>query len=523
MTEEEGAPLDIKFQQRFSKNLLSNVVYFVLNIIIGLALVPFFLDTLGPAAYGLVPLATSVTTYVLLIINSFNTTISRFLTLDLQNNDYIKANVTFNTSLFGSLGVILVLAPIIFIIAWYAPVIFNIGDTAALDVFLLFTLVFASALIRAFGSNFMVILFAYNHLEKRNYVNISNLAIQVAVVLILFVIFGPSLPAIGFSYFIAAIFSVIVAYYLSKNTCSFLSISSKYFSKSSLKEIGSASIWITFNDIGFFVRLQISLIIVNLLFGPAAGTEYALTITWSGLLASIGSLITSLFVPMIYSYRAKNDKVGMIIFSATAMRITGLIIALCIGLVCIFSAQLLTLWVGEEYALLAPLMLIVVMPVYFTILEGCAGSIFVSYLRIKIPTFANLITGVLNVVLAIFFASTLSMGLYGVALATAISIFLYSVVFKLTYGAYVVGAPLFTLTRAIIPGFISLLILLLAGLIYTELIPVDSLLSLIVSGGIIAVIYLAVVTRFIFKDSEKKIIRSCLPSYINKIIPKWLF
>ena len=160
MTEEEGAPLDIKFQQRFSKNLISNVVYFVLNVVIGLALVPFFLDTLGAAAYGLVPLATSVTTYVILIINSFNTTISRFLSLDLQKNDFNKANVTFNTSLFGSLGVIIVLAPITFIIAWYAPVIFDIGDTVALDVSLLFALVFGSALIRAFGSNFMVILFA---------------------------------------------------------------------------------------------------------------------------------------------------------------------------------------------------------------------------------------------------------------------------------------------------------------------------------------------------------------------------
>lgn len=65
----DTAPLDIKFQSRFLPNLVSNVIYFILNIIIGLALVPFFLDTLGEAAYGLVPLATSVTSYVVCVLN----------------------------------------------------------------------------------------------------------------------------------------------------------------------------------------------------------------------------------------------------------------------------------------------------------------------------------------------------------------------------------------------------------------------------------------------------------------------
>ena len=109
MTEETTAPLDIKFQQRFSKNLISNIIYFILNIIVGLALVPFFLDSLGDVAYALVPLATSVTSYVTLIVQCLNMSVSRYLTLDLQRGDLEKANVTFNTAMFGTLAVVLIL------------------------------------------------------------------------------------------------------------------------------------------------------------------------------------------------------------------------------------------------------------------------------------------------------------------------------------------------------------------------------------------------------------------------------
>jgi O-antigen/teichoic acid export membrane protein len=125
LSEPSSAPLDIKFTQRFSGNLLSNIAYFVLNIIIGLALVPFFLDTLGEAAYGLIPLATSLTGYVTIVIDAINSAVTRFLTVDLQRSDLERASETFNTAVFTTLGVILCLIPIAIAAAWIAPSIFQ--------------------------------------------------------------------------------------------------------------------------------------------------------------------------------------------------------------------------------------------------------------------------------------------------------------------------------------------------------------------------------------------------------------
>ena len=67
MSEESTA--DIKFSKQFSANLVTNIISLILSTLVGLLLIPYFIDTLGEAAYGLVPLATSVTTYVTLLID----------------------------------------------------------------------------------------------------------------------------------------------------------------------------------------------------------------------------------------------------------------------------------------------------------------------------------------------------------------------------------------------------------------------------------------------------------------------
>ena len=114
------------FSKQVPKNLVANVSYFTLNVLIGLFLVPFFIDSLGVASYALIPLATSLTSYVNLVVQSLNTSVSRYLTIDLQRKQFEKANVTFNTALFGTLGIILLMLPFVALISYYVPLFFDI-------------------------------------------------------------------------------------------------------------------------------------------------------------------------------------------------------------------------------------------------------------------------------------------------------------------------------------------------------------------------------------------------------------
>ena len=518
LSESDSVPLDIKFAQRFPSNFLSNVLYFILNIIIGLALVPFFIDTLGAAAYGLIPLATSLTGYVTIIIDAINSAVARFLTVDLQRNDIGRANETFNTAVFSTLGVILCLIPVAVIIAWLAPSIFNIGGESATDIFLLFAMVFGSVLVRTWSSNFMVVLFAYNRLDLRNYVNITNVGSQVLFIVILFLYLGPSLPLVGLSYLLAAVAALLLSISFSRRVCPHLQISSTYFARSRLRELGGVTGWIALSQVAYLLRYQVALIIVNILFGEIAGTQYSLVITWSGVLLGLAGLVTNTFTPMSYSYRAKDDRVGLTRFTLFAMRCTGLAIALPIALLCVFAPQLMTIWVGPEYAELAPLVWIILAPMIVRIQTSCTDPIFAAYLRVRVPALFSIAFGILNVALALLFPVIFNNGMYGVAYACSLILLIVGAFF-LTYNAHVLQIPLGTFFRPILTGFVALGLLLVTGTIYVSIVPVNSLFMLILSGIVISLAYGFIVVRLVLKEDEKEMIRSCMPAPVRDLIP----
>jgi len=521
LSEPSPTYLDIEFTQRFSNNLFSNIVYFILNIIIGLAMVPFFLDTLGKAAYGLIPLATSLTGYVTIVIDALNTAVTRFLIVDLQRSNIKSANETFNTAVFTTLGVVLLLTPVAIVTAWVTPSIFNIGNQAFNDVFLLFSMVFGSILIRTWSSNFMVSLFAYNRLDLRNYVNIANISLQAILVVIMFFCLGPSLPLVGMSYLLAAIAALMLSIIFSNKVCPYLKISLSLFVRSRVREIGEVSGWIACSQLAYLLRYQVALIIVNIMFGEIAGTQYSLVITWSYLLLGLAGLVIDVFTPMCYSYRVKDDKIGLTRFTLFAMRCTGLAIALPIALLCVFSPQIMTIWVGKEYAVLSPLVWIILAPMIVRIQTSCTDPIFAAYLRVRAPAIFSIAVGILNVILAVVFPLIFNNGMYGVAYAGSLILLMVGIFF-LMYNAYVLQIPLGTFFKPIFTGITAFGILSVGCIVYVSIIPVDSLLMLVVSGIIISIGYGIVVLRLILKEHEREMIRSCMPAYVNKLTPYWV-
>ncbi len=514
--------LDIQFQKQFPKNLLSNVVYFLLNLIIGLALVPFFLETLGESAYGLIPLATSLSSYVTLFIDVANEAISRYLTIDLQRGDREKAAVTFNTALFGTFAIIFIAVPVVIGLSSLAPILFNIGDTAASDVFWLFALVLGSVLIRAWGSNFMVALFAYNRLDLRSTVNNTNLLVQLSTVILLFTLIQPTLPFVGFSYLIAACIALLLSLVLSKKVCPFLRISLAKFSLSRLKTILSTTLWLTILRLGVVMRAQMALIITNITFGTIAGAEFSLVLTWNTLIVGILGLVTTCFVPMIFSYRVNENKAGMTTFIVFSIKIVTLLTALLVGLACIFSSQLMTIWVGDSYAHLSSLMWIVIIGSMFLVQFSCCGSITAAYVRVRTPAIIYLVAGGFNVVLALILPLGFNMGIYGIALANLITTLITDALFGPVYAAHVLKLPLTTFIKPAVPGYIALVILLICGFLLTRFITVSGIIQTFTAGSVISIIYLMILWYAVLKKEDRQLIASMLPEKLRGRLPQWV-
>lgn len=508
--------------KQFRSNLISNILFFAVNMIIGIVLVPYFKDTLGIAAYGLIPLATSVTSYAMLIINCLNSSVTRYLTIDLQSEKYDEANIIFNTAFIGISRLILMLIPVSLVIAWFIPYIFNTQNIARSSIFILFSLVFGSALLSIFRSNYMATLFAKNRLDYRNWINILNVVMQVVLIIALFSIYSPNLVYVGIAYFIAAIFSLVLAIFLSHKVCPEIRMERRKYCHHLFCDISKTAFWLVITDIGVLLCTNSSIILVNLLFGEEMAGEYAIVVTLNTLMRSISTnMFGTLFTPLFYSYYSRGDISELINFSKRTTKLLTIIIALPLAFICIFSSQLLTLWVGAEMAHLSGLVWLLVAYLIVVLPTLPIYSILVAFNKIKIGGVVTVIAGFINIILAFSLSYIGGLGIHGVALAESLVLSVRCITFVPWYIAHVIKTPLTTYIRAMIPGIFCFTILTICGYTITSMILVPSSIPVLLVIGVCASLaYLIIVVLFIFDAEDTSIILSALPKSILIRLPQ---
>ena len=512
---------DIQFSRRFSTNLITNIISLILSTLVGLLLIPYFIDTLGEAAYGLVPLATSITTYVTLLIDSLNAATGRYLMFDLRSAKVNEARVTFNTALVTIIACVLILLPVALVVAVFSPHIFNIGDVAVNDVKILFGLVFASALLNMIKANFTLSLTSYNRLDLKNYVAISQTILQIGLIVLLFSVSKPSLPYIGIAYFAAAILSLALAFILSRIFCKELKLGVLYVSKDRFKTLLSMTVWTLVKYAGVILRSNIGLVIANIICGVIVGAEYAIIIMWQTLLVSIMGSLTSIFYPNVYTYCAKRDDRGLLSFLSLATRSTAIASGLIIGLLAVYSSELLTLWVGKEFAHLGFLAILLVFPILFRASADNMNYVMIAKLKFKqnavIYLMAGILTAVFSAIGAYFF------GMPGLIIAGGLVMILVEGGCMFAYTAYLMKQRVFSMFRYLVPGLCMILITVMIGLVVKMVCDGGTVISLIIGGGIIGVLAMVVCSRVLLSGEDRRNIRACMPRWVESKMPRWMF
>lgn len=512
---------DIKFSKRFSANLITNIISLIISTLVGLLLVPYFIDTLGEAAYGLIPLATSITSYITLLIDALNTAVSRNLMLDLRKSDLIHAQKTYNTALLVIFGAVLLLLPVALILTYFAPSLFNIGDIAASDVQILFGLIFLSALVNMISANFMVTLFSYNRFDLRNIVTIIRTVIQVGSIVLLFSLASPSLPYIGISYLFAAIISIIFAVYFSRKTCKELIIGIQFFSKDIFRELLSMMFWTLVKYGGCILRSNVGLIIANIICGVIIGAQYSIVLTFQMLLFSIVGTMTVLFIPNLYNYCAKEDWKGLDTFLSLSVRTTSLLTVIFVTLLVVYAPELLTFWVGAKYASLSPLIILLLIPIIMRSATDITNNIMLAKGKFKENSYIYCATGILTLLAAI--PSAYYFGEYGIALSSGIIMILCEGGLIFVYTSRLLGQKTVQNLKLLLPSLGLLCITLILGYLVKFIFPGTTIQTLLCGGSILALLSLIICVRVFLTKEDRNSIRTCMPRFLEKHIPKWMF
>ena len=468
---------------------------------------PYLISHLGVATYGLVPLATNITSYLVIVTVALSGSVGRFLAVDIARDDAEGAANTFNTSLFASLVLASLLLPVVAALAWFAPTVLDVppGDEqGARQLILAAGLAF---LANAISSTFAASTFARNRLDLQRMVDAAGNITQALCIVLLFSMYGASLWQVGAATLAMAVVRQAGHAILWRRLTPDVHISRLDFDRRKLRQLLSMGGWLTMSRLGAILFVKAELLVVNLILGARATGLYAPLLQWPLLIRGLGGIASGILTPTFIVHHISGDKSRLVSVSQQAVKTLGLALALPIGLVAGLGEPLLRLWLGDEFVPLWPLLGIVTL--HLCINEAIAPIFGIQRALNKVvwPGVVTVVMGIANVGLAVLLAGPVGWGLYGVAAAGAIVLTTKNAVFTPLYCAHIVGCPLTAFIRILLPVVFSTALVAGAARYVAVTVDLCSWPLLIVAGLTITAIYCPLVYRLGSDDSERKTLR----------------
>jgi O-antigen/teichoic acid export membrane protein len=142
-----------------------------------------------------------------------------------------------------------------------------------------------------------------------------------------------------------------------------------------------------------------------------------------------------------------------------AVKLMSLALALPLALLCVFSSDILGLWLGDSFRSLGGLMTLQLCTLVVNLGVLPLFSINMATNQVKLPAILTLVMGGLNFVLAIWFVKQFELGYYGVVIAGLIVLTLKNALFTPWYAAHLLNLRHFTFFRPLLNGFLAFCLL----------------------------------------------------------------
>jgi len=506
-----GVPVQKK--SRFVANITANLLSFAVAILIGVWFTPYLIRHLGIAAYGLIPLAITVSSYLGLATITLNGAVGRFLTIAIEQEDTKEANQIFNTALIGNVLVVCVLFVPALLASSHISAFFNVPAGCERPFAWLFFCIICSFFITTLGSSFSLASFCRNRFDLSSAVGILGNLIRVGTVVVLFSCFVPQVWHIGIGALLAVIVSLIGSIIIWRLLTPMLHIEPRAFDMATLRDLTSMGGWFLVSQLGVLLFLGIDLVVVNKMLGAEAGGRYGAVMQWSLLLRSLAGVMAGVFGPTIFMLYARQDIPGLVRYSQQTVKFLGLTMALPIGIICGFSSSLLSVWLGPKFVSLAPLMSLMTIHLAVNLSVLPLFNIRVATKKVRVPGIVTCVMGVMNLGLALLLAGPVGWGMYGVAAAGAIVLTCGNLVFGPWYAAHILGIPRSTFFRETLPNICTTLGLTAACWAVSHYFQIHSWLGLVVGGGAIAIAYSLYVFAIALKTSERETVLTMLRTF----------
>ena len=428
-------------RRRLVVNAVASYGDLAVSVALGFYLHRWLVQSLGAGQYALWPLVNSCVAVLALLPKGVGSGAGRFIAHALGRRRLDEAE-QITTSLFCILtAVALVYAALTVLLSVYFEQLFRIpAGAAGVGPWAMLFVGLSGAVSLPFGV-FAGGLFATQRLIAIHAIHCASLAMRVVLIVSTMSWTGASLLWVGVIYFAVTLLTCIAQYVLSRRLVRWQRIRLRSFRWGVLKKVTAYSGAILVGAIARLLYWKTDSFMINRLMDPVLLTGYAVVAMFlmeSSQLVSRGSHV---LLPAAAVLHAEGD-LGRL--SRMLRRTNRVIVPVGVPvllLLVVFGGELLTAYIGEQYAHYAPLFAILAVYAISAAPQSSAMAVPYAFGRMKTVAIAALIAAVANVLLSFLFIQ-FGWGLCGLAAGTAVAAFIHWMVFWPWYTARMLKVPL---------------------------------------------------------------------------------
>lgn len=490
-------------KDKFSLNLFSSVFTFSISMLIAIWITPFVINNLGPEAYGFIPLTQTFITSLSIITVAMSSIISMYMTISLKEKKYSEANIYYNTYLLSATVFSACLIFIIYIFTTSIEKIFVIPQNLIKDV--QWAIFFSGVLfiLTFVGAVFSSASFVTNKLYLLKSVELIEIIVRTSLLILFFGFLTPEIWYYNLSLLVGGIFAFVLHIIIFYKLLPFLTLNLKYFEFTYLRKMLSSGMWNSINQIGVVLFLGIDLFIANIMLGPGKAGIYAAILQIPLIIRTLAGIISSLFAPNIISYYAKNEYKLLNNYLKKSVKIVGVILALPIALVCSLADSILLVWLGNEFKDFSVLLSLNSFYLIIVLSMMPLNHLFLAMNKLKVPAVTTIFLSIINIILAITIIKFSNLGLYGIFIASFITLFVKNLIFTPIYSSKLIKVSISQFYKCLLIPMICFIITYSIGKFVVNIIQIDKLYELLLVGGTIVLFYFLIIILFLIKRKIK--------------------
>ena len=416
---------------RIGRNVFSNWVGYVVYVVVSFFLSPFMVHHLGNTGYGIWVLVGSLTGYLGILDLGLRPAIVKYVARYKALGDDGMVNRVINTILviFSSIAGLVLVASLV--MSYFSTEAFKVPPEYGGQLRVIILIIgFNVAASFPFGV-FSAMLNALQRFDVTNAIQVSVFLVRTAL-LILFLTFGGGLITVG----VIVLSSSLTEFVLKARYClkinPTLEINRHLASRETFRMVAGFSVYTFIILVAMRISFQTDSIVIGAMLSAESITFFSIG---AGMIEYLSTLVSHMSVtvtPLASGLDAAGDNERMRKLLIIGTRYC-LLVILPVGCTYLLLGEtFISLWMGPQYAPSSSTVLTILMWSYFGYLsQYVAGSVFYGLGKVKNLAYLNIGAALVNIVLSVVLAGPL--GIYGVALGTAIPLTIYGTIIHPVY------------------------------------------------------------------------------------------